>query len=62
MLETLFRGCMQYLIVRKKQTVDPPAFNALFDSAVTIYAIHVGYKEEWWHDSTHPYRSSNPEE
>jgi len=37
-LETLFRGCKQYEIVSKKQTVDPAASNndTLTDLAVTV--------------------------
>jgi len=37
-LHTLFRGCKQYQIVRKKQTVGHPASNSdtLVDSAVTL--------------------------
>jgi len=50
MLKTLFRRYQQYLIIRKKQMIDPAAFNSntLVDSAVTVYPIHVDCEEEWW--------------
>jgi len=43
------RGCKQYQIVHKKQTVDVAYLNSdtLIDLAETIYLNHMGYEEKW---------------
>ena len=49
-LNTLLRGCKQYQIVRKKQSVVPTAPNGdtLVRWTVTVYQIHVDCEQEPW--------------
>jgi len=48
MLKTLLRGCKQYRIVRKNQTVDTAASNSdtPLDSVVIVYPTQKDYEEE----------------
>jgi len=55
MLNTLFKRCQQFQIVRKKQTVNIAASNndTVVDSAVTVCRIHMKRSD----DGRHPCRS-----